>query len=505
MQAPDHALVQDKTDLIGGRFPMTLRSAAAGAAVVLGAMVFAAQAEAAPAGKSTAADISAIERDIEPNVQVKGAPVVARALDEAMAVHHIPAISIVVADKGHILWAKAYGFADVAARKQAGVHTLFQAASISKPVAASAAMTLVQEGKLSLDADANTALKSWRIPDSPLTMDAPITLRGLLTHTAGLTVHGFPGYAAGEPIPTLVQVIEGKPPANTPAVVIDHKPGTHWSYSGGGISIAQLMMIDATGETFPALMQKRVLGPAGMSDSTYEQPLPVGRRTQAAHAYLADGTAVKGDWHTYPEMAAAGLWTTPTDLTKWAFALQDAYAGRSTRLMSKASARTMLTPGLGDWGIGIEVKGEGDARRFMHSGGNWGFRSNLVGWISGGHVIAVMDNGDDGWPLIQAVTEAVARHYGWKGFETKVVERVDVPIGQLAEMTGKYGGGMAKLALSENTLVSVGDGAPAEMIPTAGDRFVRASDGMSVTLVRDPHGKITGFRTPDGQILTRDN
>ncbi len=241
-----------------------------------------------------------------------------------------------------------------------------------------------------------------------------------------------------------------------------------------------------------------------MSDSTYEQPLPAARRAQAAHAYLADGTAAKGDWHTYPEMAAAGLWTTPTDLTKWAFALQDAYAGRSARLMSQASAKTMLTPGLGDWGVGIEVKGEGDARRFSHSGGNWGFRSFLVGWTTGGHVIAVMDNGDDGWPLIQAVTEAVARHYGWKGFETKVVEAVEVPSAQLAEIAGKYGDGAAKLALSGTALVSVGDGAPAEMIPIAGGKFVRASDGMTVTVERDADGKITGLRTADDQLLPRD-
>ncbi len=478
---------------------MKRHSAAVLASIALGAGLVAAGANAAPA-----ADIKAIERDIQPSVQVKGRPKVVHTLDEAMAIHHVPAISVTVADHGHILWAKAYGFADVAAHRPAQVRTLFQAASISKPVAASGAMQLVQEGKLSLDADANSELKSWRIPDSPLTKEAPITLRGLLTHTAGLTVHGFPGYAAGEPLPTLVQVIEGKPPANTAAVVVDHKPGTHWSYSGGGISIAQLMMIDATGKAFPDLMRARVLGPAAMSDSTYEQPLPAPLRGRAAHAYLADGAPVEGDWHTYPEMAAAGLWTTPTDLTKWAFALQDAYAGRSTRLMSQASATTMLTPGLGDWGIGIEVKGEGDAKRFMHSGGNWGFRSNLVGWTTGGHVIAVMVNGDDGWPLVQAVTEAVARHYGWKGFETKLVEAVQVSPDKLAAVTGRYGGGTAKLALSGTTLVSIGDGPPSEMIPLSETTFMRASDGMTVSVERGADGKITGLRTAGGDYLPRD-
>lgn len=481
---------------------MSVKPAALASIAVLGSGLFAGAALAAPAGTKTA--IAAIETDIEPSVQVKGQPVIAQTLADAMATHHVPALSIAVSDHGKILWAKAYGFSDVAGHTRAGPETLFQAASISKPVAASAAMTLVQEGKLSLDADANSELKSWKIPDSPLTKDAPITLRGLLTHTAGLTVHGFPGYAAGEPLPSLVQVIEGKPPANTPAVVIDHKPGTHWSYSGGGISIAQLMMQDVTGESFPVLMKKRVLDPAGMTRSTYDQPLPAGRRGEAAHAYLADGTPVKGDWHTYPEMAAAGLWTTPTDLTKWAFALQDAYAGRSNRLMSEASAKTMLTPGLGDWGIGIEVKGDADAKRFSHSGGNFGFRSYLVGWTSGGHVIAIMDNGDDGWPVIQGVVEAVARHYGWKGFETKTVTPVKVSPETLAEVAGAYGGGTAKLALSDKTLVSVGEGQPAPMIAIADKTFIRLSDGMTITVERGADGKITGLRGPGDMFLPRD-
>lgn len=480
---------------------MQLRSAVVVLAAVLACAPLNAGAAPSPPGR-TARAIRAIENDIQPTVQVNGRPIAARSLSDAMQIHHAPAVSVAVADHGRILWAKAWGFADVAARKPATTHTIFQAASISKAVAASAALQLVQEGKLSLDADANAALKSWRIPDSPLTTGTPITLRGLLTHTAGLTVHGFAGYAAGAPVPTLMEVLEGKPPANSAPVVVDHKPGTAWSYSGGGISIAQQMMLDVTGETFPTLMQTRVLGPAGMRESTYEQPLPASWAPKAARAYLADGTAVQGGWHTYPEMAAAGLWTTPTDLVRWALSLQDAEDGRSARLMTQASARTMLTPGLGDWGIGIEVKGEGDGRRFAHSGGNWGFRSYLVGWTTQGRAIAVMVNGDDGWPLVLAVTQAIARHYGWKGFETKVVDAVAVSPADLAKFAGSYGEGATRLALSGTTLIATGDGAPTEMIPIAPTTFVRASDGVMVTVERDADGGIAGLRAA-GQLLPR--
>lgn len=452
---------------------------------------------------SQAAMIRAIEADIEPLLLVKGQAVKPITVEEEMARRHTPALSIAVADGGRIIWTRTYGYADVATHRKPDVHTVFQAASISKPVAASAAMQLVQEGKLALDAPINTELKSWRLPDSPFTRDAPVTLRGLLTHTAGMTVHGFPGYAADAAVPSVVQVIEGKPPANTAAVVVERKPGAAWSYSGGGITIAQLAMTDVTGEAFPALMKARVLGPVGMTDSTYEQPLPEDRRGDAAHAYLDDGTAVKGDFHTYPEMAAAGLWTTPTDLVKWALALGDAYEGRPSPLMSQASARTMLTPGLGDWGIGIEVKGEGEARRFMHSGGNWGFRSFLVGWTHGGRAIAVMVNGDDSFPLAMKMTQAVARRYGWKGMEAKTVEAVDLAPADLAALAGRYGGGTAILTLSGKTLVATSQGQAVALIATGPDHFVRESDGLDIEVERGPDGKPTALKVA-GETLRRD-
>ena len=356
--------------------------------------------------------IARIEADLEPAIQARGVPPVRHTLTAEMAAHHLPAISVAVVDGGKIVWAKAYGMADVAAGTRATPTTVFQAGSISKPVAASATMQLIQEGKLRLDTPANDQLKSWRIPDNAFTQGQPVTLRHLLTHTGGLTVHGFPGYAAGAPVPSVVQVLEGKPPANTAAVVVERKPGTVWNYSGGGITIAQLMMTDVTGETFPDLLRKRVFGPVGMTASTYEQPLPASRRDMQPPGYLRDGAPVVERFHTYPEMAAAGLWTTPSDLARWAIALQQANDGRSARLMSQASARAMLTPGLGEWGLGVEVDGADgppDALRFSHGDDDWGFKAFLVGYMNGGRAIAVMANGDDGMAVVQALTSAIAR------------------------------------------------------------------------------------------------
>lgn len=199
--------------------------------------------------------------------------------------------------------------------------TLFQAGSISKPVAALAALRLVEQGKLSLDEDVNAKLVSWKVPGNEFTKEQKVTLRRLLTHSAGLTVHGFPGYAAGAQVPTLVQVLNGEKPANTPAIRVDTVPGRLWRYSGGGYTIMQQLLIDVTQKSFPELMRQLVLEPAGMKHSTYEQPLPPARAGEAATAHDANGQPVKGQFHTYPEMAAAGLWTTPTDLALLAIEL----------------------------------------------------------------------------------------------------------------------------------------------------------------------------------------
>jgi CubicO group peptidase (beta-lactamase class C family) len=368
------------------------------------------------AATTTARHIANIESDIHPLVPA-GAPPVSLAQD--MAAHHVPSVSVAVVDHGRIVWTRAYGLADVASNTRATPRTLYLAGSVSKPVAASGALKLVEAGKLSLDGDVNGELKSWRLPDSPAIAGHKITLRLILTHTGGLSVHGFGGYAAGARVPSVVQVLNGAPPANSAPVVVDQTPGTAWRYSGGGITIAQLMMSEAAGETFPVLMRRLVLEPVGMGDSTYEQPLPQARAAQAATGYLVRGDPVAGRFHTYPEMAAAGLWTTPSDLAKWAIALQRAYAGERSPLMTQASARAMLTPGLGDWGLGIQVQGQGETLRFSHGGDDWGYKAQLVGWLSGGRAIVVMANGDGAIAVEEALLRAIAREYGWNGLEPR--------------------------------------------------------------------------------------
>ena len=214
------------------------------------------------------AQIQDITNNIVPAVMIKGAPASHVTLASRMEALHVPGVSVAVIRNGKILWARGFGVTKLGGAPVTE-NTVFQAGSISKPVTAMAVMHLVQAGRLNLDTDINTYLKSWKVPENEFTAQKKVTLRGLLSHTAGVTVHGFPGYASGATVPTLVQVLNGETPANTPAIRVDTTPGTLWRYSGGGYVITQQMLLDVTGQSFPAFMHATVLGPLGMTHSTY--------------------------------------------------------------------------------------------------------------------------------------------------------------------------------------------------------------------------------------------
>jgi CubicO group peptidase (beta-lactamase class C family) len=260
------------------------------------------------------ARISRIENGLVPS---KGAEAGPQPLAGRMAALNVPGVSIAVFDDYRIVWARGYGVADAETGTKTTIETLFQAASISKPVAAAAALRLVERRQLRLDEDVNGKLKSWKVRENGFTGPNKVTLRHLLTHSGGLTVHGFRGYAAGERVPTLLQVLNGEQPANSVGIEVDLPLGSRWRYSGGGFCVMQQLLVDELGKPFPEIMQELVLRPAGMTSSTYEQPLPDALRSRAATGHRRNGRPVNGRWHTYPEMAAAGLWATPEDLARF--------------------------------------------------------------------------------------------------------------------------------------------------------------------------------------------
>jgi CubicO group peptidase (beta-lactamase class C family) len=335
------------------------------------------------------------------------------SLGDLMKAYHVTGMSIAVIENYKIVEAKGYGVIEAGSNTPVTTHTLYQAGSISKPVAATGALRMVEEGRLSLDEDVNQELKTWKVPENEFTTSQKVTLRRIMSHTAGLTVHGFPGYDVDAPLPTLVQVLNGEKPANTDPVRVDTVPGTLWRYSGGGVTIEQLLMMDVSGKAFPALMRELVLDKIGMSDSSYEQPLPAARAAMTAGGTHGDGTEVHGRWHVYPEMAAAGLWTTPTDLAKFAIEIALSKQGTSNRILSQKMTNEMLTPVMNDVGLGFFLDKDNPGQ-FGHGGDDDGFQALLTMNAATGNGVAIMVNSDNGSSLANHIVRRIAEEYAWK-------------------------------------------------------------------------------------------
>jgi CubicO group peptidase (beta-lactamase class C family) len=344
-------------------------------------------------------------------------------LQQVMERFHVPGVSVAVIKDFEIDWAKGYGVADVESGMRVDADTMFQAASISKPVAAMAAVRAAQDGRFALDQDINGILKSWKLPDSEFTRGHPVTPRALMSHTSGLgDGFGFPGYHPSAPRPSLVEILNGSQPSNVGAVLMERPPFTAEKYSGGGVVLMQLAMTDALGWPYPEIMQSLVLGPIGMTNSAYEQPLSTARDRHAARAHSGRGLAMDTKWHVYPELAAAGLWTTPADLAKFAIEVQQTALGRSTRVLTRASVLEMLTPvGVGDYAVGFAIAKKGEGWYFAHSGSNWGFQCSLLAHRVKGYGVAIMTNSDSGGPVIREIEARVAAAYGWDSLDKPVL------------------------------------------------------------------------------------
>ena len=353
-------------------------------------------------------------------------------LADRMQFYKVPGVSFAVISGGKLQWARGYGLLEVGKNSPITTGTLFQACSITKPVIAVGVLALVQQKKLDLDEDVNEKLKTWKLPENQFTKDKKVTLRGLLTHTAGVTGSGFGGYAAGEPVPTLHQILDGVKPANSKPIRVDIMPGLQWRYSGGGFLVVQQLLIDSTGEEFPKLMRRLVLQKVGMNDSTLEVPLPKKLAARAARGHRESGEKIKGDWHTYPELAAGGMWSTPSDLARLVIELQEAKAGKSSRILSSHTTSEMFSGQMKDFpvarvserygrpitnqGIGFRLEGVGPSTRFSHHGGNDGYRAFIVAYVDSGEGAIVMTNSDNGAELIQEIVRSIAKEYGWPDY-----------------------------------------------------------------------------------------
>ena len=312
----------------------------------------------------------------------------------------IPAVSVAAFEGGELL-AAAWGTEPDA---------LFQAASISKPVAAFAVLRLVAKGHLSLDADVNSVLRRWRLKASG-SWTPSVTLRHLLSHSGAVTVHGFPGYEYGKKVPTLLQILDGTPPANNEPIRVIGMPGLMNTYSGGGYTVLQLVLEDTTQMSFADLIRELVIEPIGMTDSSFEQPLSSSRRKRAVRGYVG-GRQIIGGWHNYPELAAAGMWCTASDLVRFAGAVQDSLHRRPGALLPAKLAELMTQPVLPGTALGFGIYGVGRERQFGHTGGNAGYSSELAAMVNLPKSAAVLVNANDSY-FVHHILAVIRRILEW--------------------------------------------------------------------------------------------
>lgn len=424
-----------------------------------------------------------VESGLGAVLQIEGRASETFSLTERMSRYSVPGVAIAVVDDGDIAWTGGYGSTG-ATSGAIGDNTLFQAASISKAVAAVAVLALVEHGDLDLDTDVNNYLASWRLPESVHTADRPVTLRHLLSHTAGLTVPGFPGYRVDEKLPALEDILSGRAPANTPAVESFAIPGTVAQYSGGGSTVVQQLLVDVTGSDIPTLIDDLVLRRLGMVNSFFEQPLGESLMTRAARAHDSQGEPVPGGFHIYPELNAAGLWTTATDLARWLLGMQRSLAGDATGPISPEMARLMVTrvePGT--FGLGPEIMGEGPQQRFGHGGANHGYKSQVDGLVSRSTGCAILTNGENGTTLVAEIRRAIAEEYGHGAVGPPPVRLAEVSSNVLRSYTGHYAGPFGRplsLQFADGELFSPASYGRRRMLPLGPTTFLDEETGATL-------------------------
>ena len=426
-----------------------------------------------------------------------------QTLRDRLAYYHTPGVSIAVINDSEVEWAQGFGVCDARFKNKVTTKTLFQAGSISKPIFALGVMRLAQEGQLSLDEDIHRYLSAWRVPANE-SWQPKITLRQLLSHTAGLTVHGFPAYQASETLPTVTQILNGEFPANTAKVEVNILPGTQFRYSGGGTTVAQQVMVDLLKKPFPQIMRELVLEPFGLTNSTHEQPLPKRWVNVAATAHPWKGIPLKGKFHTYPEMAAAGLWTTATDLAKAGVELLKVLHDRKAHTqLTKETIETMLRPQLDTQkvgegvfvGLGFFCKGKEDSFLFGHGGQDEGFVAQMRVYKNLGKGAVIMLNSNEGHPLMDELMQAIAKEYEWP--DTLPKEKWVVSLANIHDYAGLYSskaGMQFRVSVTgDNLMLQYGQQPPLPIFPSSDVEFFTRAVNADIRFEKDDKASVVSL------------
>ncbi len=392
----------------------------------------------ANATQSMRQKIQRVEGGLLPATIIVGEPGKTSTLSDRMKYFNVPGVSIAVIKDHKVEWAKSYGVKEAGTTDSIGLNTLFQAASMSKPITAMIALKLEEENKIDLKQDINLQLKKWHIPDNEFTGKTAVTPELLMLHMGGVNVPSFPGYPASDSIPDVLGVLNGTPPSNTEAVKVIFNPNTKWRYSGGGYTILQLLMEEATGTTFPRMMENYLFDPLKLKNSTFEHNLSAAQQNSIAKGHLENGKVVAGGYHKYPEKAAAGLWTTPMEYAEMIIDLEKSYIGEPGKILKPETSRKMLKRYRGDMALGIVLKNSGDSLALAYGGWNEGYMCDVYSYLKSGSGVVIMTNSNNGYMLIQEIYRSLAKEYGWPDFKPASIKTVDVPSSVLAGYAGTY-------------------------------------------------------------------
>jgi CubicO group peptidase (beta-lactamase class C family) len=404
----------------------------------------------AQAGDSPKARLAAVADHLTRYVVLKNSTRQYMQLASQMESLHVPAVSMAAIRNGQIDWAQAYGVTSLGGER-ATAGTLFGAASMSKPVVAAGVLRLVEDGKVDLDTDVNRYLKRWKVPENAFTTEKKVTVRELLNHTSGIGTHNGEIYDPSQPIPTFLQLLDGEKPARSPAVRVEAPPAMKFAYSNGGYLVLALLIEDVTGETFAKYMKRAVLDPLGMKDSTFDAPLPPAWARRGATGYWEDGkSGIPPAKFVAANLAAGGLWTTPTDLAKFLIEIQREYEGASHRVLHQPTAQLLARPGLGGWGLGFRVQGSPENSLLSHEGSGV-FQDDMLIYLHGNGFI-VMTSGGGGGALADELIRSAGIVYGFTDFRPLERTAIEVSPEILSRYPGTYG--FVKVAMDGGTLAA---------------------------------------------------
>jgi CubicO group peptidase (beta-lactamase class C family) len=449
-------------------------------------------------------NIKQVENSLIPWVKTQDS--IKYSIEDRMEKYNINGLSIVVIKDYKIEWAKGYGWANTSEKQLVTTTTLFQAGSISKSLNGVGVLKLVQDKKLDLNVDINKYLISWKFPYDSLSKNKKITTAHLLSHTAGLSVHGFAGYTNKDEIPSIKDILDGKKPANSEPVRSIYEPGKTAEYSGGGITISQLILTDITHKKYEDYMWKKVLKPIGMKQSFFNQPPPKNKENLLATGYQSNGKElVEGKYNIYPEKAAAGLWTNPTDLGKYVIETQLSLIGKSNKVLSQEMTKLRLTPYIDDESaLGVFIKKKGEEKYFGHAGGTNGFISEYIGSFENGNGVVVMTNSaNDG--IRNEIINSVAIVYQWNDFYTpRIKKTINLPDSILESFVGEYllDGETISIIKKQNELW-FNSVIQSKMYFTTDTDFYITEKEADYKFLVDENGIVTGFSNTNNREATK--